>query len=334
MLLGSCVAGVGCASPGHRKHRMRTILIKPVDALDLEFRTCPLCGQSSDLQSSHIIPHFVFQWLRDSSATGHIRFSEAPNVRVQDGLKPRMLCGDCEQKFATWEKNFAEKCFVPILNGTADRIRYRSWMLKFATSVSWRVLQVFNATGRLADFPPHLVSFANAALHEWGEFLLDRRPHPGRHEQHLLLVDAIESTTVADTPANINRYLLRAIDMDVACTSSSVITYAKMGRFVLFGFIEMPHPRRWKGTKLNANEGVFGVMNIELPDDVGTFIMGRAQSTAAMYAGISDRQRDHIGETYRRDLQRAADSESLRAMHHDVLLFGQEAFETTRNRKT
>ncbi len=308
--------------------------MNPADARDLGFGTCPLCGQSSDLQLSHIIPSFVFQWLRDSSATGHIRFLEAPNVRVQDGWKPRMLCSGCEQRFAAWEKSFAEKCFVPILNGTADRIRYRSWMLKFATSVSWRVLQAFKAIDGLAGFPPILVSTADTALNEWGEFLLDRQPHPGRHEQHLLLVDAIESTTVADTPANINRYLLRAIEVYVAYTPSSAITYAKMGRFVLFGFIEMPHPRRWKGTKLNANEGVFGVTDTQLPSSIGTFIMDRARRTAEKYAGMSDRQHDRIGETYQRDLDRAADSESLRALHHDVLLFGQEAFEITRKRKT
>jgi hypothetical protein len=236
--------------------------------------------------------------------------------------------------FAAWEKSFAEKCFAPILNGTADRIHYRSWMLKFATSVSWRVLQAFKVIDGLVEFPADLVSTADAALNEWGEFLLDRRPHPGHHEQHLLLVDAIESTTVADTPANINRYLLRAVDVYVAYTPSSAITYAKMGRFVLFGFIEMPHPRRWKGTKLNANEGVFGVMDTELPNHVGTFIMDRARRVAEKFAGMSDRQHVRIGETYRRDLDHAAGSESIRALHHDVLLFGQEAFEITRRRKS
>ena len=308
--------------------------MKPVGARDLGFGICPLCRRSSDLQSSHIIPSFVFQWLRDSSATGHIRFSGAPNVRVQDGWKPKMLCSSCEQRFAAWEKSFAEKCFAPILNGTANHIRYRSWMLKFATSVSWRVLQAFIAIDGLADFPAHLVSTANAALNVWGEFLLEQRPHPTHHEQHLFLVDTIESTTVADTPANINRYLLRAVEVYVAYTPSSAITYAKMGRFVLFGFIKMPHPRRWKGTKLNANEGTFGVMDIELPSSIGTFIIDRARLAAEKFAEISDRQHERIGETYRRDLDRAAESESLRALHHDVLLFGQEAFEITHRRKT
>ncbi len=300
-----------------------------VDTQEIEFDQCALCGRSSDLQSSHIIPSFAFRWLRDSSATGHFRFSGAPNRRVQDGWKPRMLCRECEQRFAVCEKAFAEKCFGPIVSGDVERIRYQPWMLKFATSVSWRVLCAFKAIDGLSGFPAHLVSAADATLKEWGQFLLDRRPHPGAHEQHLFLVDAIESSTVPNMPVNINRYLLRAIEVYVAHTESSAITYAKMGRFVLFGFVEMPHPRRWKGTKLNANEGIFGVQDIELPVNIGEFVMDRARRAADRYAEITDRQNAKIRESYQRDLDRAANSDSFRAIHHDVLLFGDEAFEIT-----
>ncbi len=300
---------------------------------EIRFDRCALCAQLSDLQSSHIIPSFVFQWLRDSSATGHFRFSDAPNMRVQDGWKPRMLCSACEQKFAVWEKAFAEKCFGPIVSGNADRVRYQPWMLKFAASVSWRALCAFKAIGGLSGFPAHLVSAADATVDEWGEFLLDRRPHPGDHEQHMFLVDAVESSTVQNMPANISRYLLRAVEVYVAHTDDSAITYAKMGRFVLFGFVTMSNPRRWKGTKLNANAGVFGVRDIELPAIIGDFVMDRARRAANIYAEISDRQHAKIRESYQRDLDRAANSESLRAMHHDVFLFGDEAFEVTRSKK-
>ena len=135
---------------------------------DLKFVGCALCGESSDLRASHVVPSFVFQWLRGTSATGHIRLSDTPNLRVQDGWKPRMLCGKCEQRFGVWEKAFAEECFGPIVNGTTNRIRYQSWMLKFATSVSWRVLRVFKAIDGLAGFPEQLIIAADVALKEWG----------------------------------------------------------------------------------------------------------------------------------------------------------------------
>lgn len=146
-----------------------------------------------------------------------------------------------------------------------------------------------------------------------------------------MLFDGIESSTIRDLPPNINRYLMRAIEIYVAYNSMSAITYAKMGRFVLFGFIRPAHPRRWKGTKLNANEGTFGVGHVTLPGFVGTFIMDRSRRLASRFAGISDRQQAKMTESFRRDLDRLSNSDSFRALHHDVMMFGEEeAFGITR----
>lgn len=298
---------------------------------DIGFSNCALCANSSDLRESHIIPSFVFEWLVNTSATGFMRFGEAPNLRVQDGWKPKMLCGDCEQKFALWEKRFADNCFYPIANGEKSQIYYQTWMLKFATSVSWRVLRSFKAIGGLNGFPPNILDAAEDALSTWKAFLFDDKPHPGRHEQHLILVDSIKSTSLHNVPENINRYLLRTVEIYVAYTPDSAITYAKMGKFVLFGFIENPHPRRWKGTKINANKGRFGVGDTELPSDVGEFIMDRARLAAEKTKQMSDKQWARITETYRQDMDRAANSETIRAMEYDVLMFGDSAFEATQS---
>ena len=300
------------------------------DISKLDFDQCALCAKSSDLQVSHIIPRFVFNWFRESSATGHFRFSQTPNLRVQDGLKVRMLCRECEHLFSFWEKKFSEECFFPINNGRVQKLEYGPWMLKFATSVSWRVLSAFVASDELSGYPPHILTEATEALSEWRRFLLGHQPHPGRREQHMFLVDVVEDTSIANVPPNINRYLTRAIECYVAHTQDSAITYAKMGRFVLFGFLVMQHPDRWRGTKLNADRGIFGVQDLELPSDVGDFIMDRARLCAEKYSQISEQQRRKIRESYERDPDRVTRSESLRAMHHDVLLFGKNAFEVTR----
>ena len=293
------------------------------------FEQCALCAGSSDLQASHIIPGFVFDWLRETSATGHFRFSQSPNRRVQDGLKPRMLCRDCEQLFSSWEKKFSEECFVSINSGRARNVTYGPWMLKFATSVSWRVLRVFAANGGLSGFPKHVEIQINDALHEWAQFLLGHQPDPGPHEQHMFLADVVEGSSISNMPPNISRYLARAIDIEVTHTQDSAISYAKMGKFVLFGFVGMKYPRRWKGTKLHVQQGRFGERDIELPSDVRVFIFNRARLAAAQYSQISEQQQTKIRRSYERDLDRAARSETLRAMHHDVLMFGSGAFEAT-----
>lgn len=174
-----------------------------------------------------------------------------------------------------------------------------------------------------------MLTKVNEALQVWARFLLDKHPDPGPHEQHMFVVGTLAGTTIANAPPNISRYLARAIEIDVAHDQDSAFSYAKMGKFILFGFVEMEYPRRWKGTKLHVQCGRFGQQNIELPENVGEFIFSHARLAAAQYSQISERQQEKIRASYERDPGRAAQSETLRAMHHDVLMFGKKAFEAT-----
>ena len=202
-------------------------------------------------------------------------------------------------------------------------------MLKFTTSVSWRVLRFFDAIGYLTGCTDHIITRFNHALSEWSRFLLNDAPHPGRHEQHMFLGGVIECTSIANLPPNINRYLARAIECNVAVTQDSATTYAKMGKFVLFGFVEMPHPRRWKGTKLHIRNEAFGQTDVEMPHTVLDFIFTRARRKAERYSQISPRQQERIRKSYEQNLDHAIQSKTFRALHHDVLFFGDTAFEAT-----
>jgi hypothetical protein len=254
--------------------------------------------------------------------------SKSPNLRVQDGWKLKLLCSSCEEQFSVWEKAFSEKVFAPMNQG-APRVHYGPWMEKFAVSLSWRVLRAHMASGDLNAFPSNIVTAANEALTVWSDFLFDRRPHPGLFEQHLLFVGAIQSAASLDWPPNINRYLLRTLDPSIAHTGNSAITYAKLGRFLFFGFVAMPEPRSWSGTKVNVKEGWIGGSNVALPQNVGDFIKDRARLVAKRYSSISERQSEKIRESCIKDLDRVTNSETFMAMDHDVGLFGQGAFDFT-----
>ena len=147
----------------------------------------------------------------------------------------------------------------------------------------------------------------------------------------MILADMIDSSSIPDLPSNMNRYLTRAIEPYVAYSEHTVISYAKMGRFILFGFVDVKHPRRWKGTKLHVRDGRFGQGDIELPSDAGHFIVERARVLAHKTAQLSERQHQRIRKSYECDLDRAAQSETFRAMHHDVRMFGDSAFAPARD---
>jgi 5-methylcytosine-specific restriction endonuclease McrA len=101
--------------------------------------SCSFCGSFGDLEESHVLPAFLYRWLRQRGA-GHIRNTETPNRRVQDGLKFPWLCRDCEARFSRYETAFAMKLFHPWQKG-CEPVEYEDWLLKFCVSVSWRVLK-------------------------------------------------------------------------------------------------------------------------------------------------------------------------------------------------
>jgi hypothetical protein len=76
---------------------------------------CRLCEKEDDLKESHFIPKFVGKWIRKTSATGYIRQKYEPHKRSQDIAKEYWLCGDCEQLFSKWEREFANKVFYPFV---------------------------------------------------------------------------------------------------------------------------------------------------------------------------------------------------------------------------
>ena len=77
---------------------------------------CKLCGKNDDLRESHFIPKFVGKWIKKTSVTGYIREKNEVQKRAQDIAKEHWLCGDCEQLFSRWEREFANKVFYPFVN--------------------------------------------------------------------------------------------------------------------------------------------------------------------------------------------------------------------------
>jgi hypothetical protein len=67
----------------------------------------------------------------------------------------------------------------------------------------------------------------------WRAFLQDEVPHPGEFEQHLLIFDMVESTTIPELPINTNRFMT-ARSPDIVGSDRSLMTFAKLGRFWIF----------------------------------------------------------------------------------------------------
>ena len=289
-------------------------------------QSCPLCGASGPLCESHIIPHFVIQWLRESSATGHIRFGEAPNLRVQDGLKQPLLCAACEVLLSGWERITAERLFKPYHLNTETVLPYGQWLAKFCASVCWRVLFIYRGIG-LDHFSEEQLQLVDRALDFWRDLMFDRRGHPGEFEFHVLPLSGLKSAKGFDLPPNMNRYFSREVEADVGTTRASAFVQVKICRLMVLGFVQMPNSREWKATRVKMRRGsIGGPQTYCLPKNFVDYLIERARHVASLQSNISDTQKKKIVEAMRSDPDRAANSDTFEAISQDVKMFGPAAF--------
>lgn len=288
--------------------------------------TCRLCGKTAPLLLSHILPAFVFRWKRESAGGAPLRNTKQPNLRVQDGLKINLLCAECEELFSRDERDFANKIFYPYTKNSSVQLPYGPSLLRFCTSVSWRVLSFAMEN---ENFEPWADPVAEERCRDaevvWREFLLGERPHPGDFRQHVLPFDLVESAS-AGVATNINRYLTRAIQLDLCHSPSDVFTFAKLGPIAIFGAIQQ-RSSQWKGTRIQANEGyIGGQREYTVPGTLWDYLNGKARESAAAMATITPKQRRIIDQSILKNADAYVGSAAFRAMEADIEKFGSAAF--------
>lgn len=289
---------------------------------------CELCQQERELRDSHIVPKFVYRYLKETSATGYLRRVSDPNRRIQDGTKRPLLCDACEQRLSAWERSFATHVYHPYRADQTVVAEYGPWMAKFVVSVVWRVLRYFALEGELGEVPARYGPALDAAAAAWRAFLLDERPHPGPYDAHVLPLGVIEAAEVPQLPTNIHAYMLRAVDMDVVWGERTALVYAKLPWFALIGIVKASGPRNaWQGTRVALRAGNVRPREYTVPHDVMAYILDQARQVREQTAELSQSQRAVVDRATQSNLQRAAASESLKAQLYDAQLFGLAALD-------
>lgn len=106
---------------------------------------CKLCGNSSPLKKSHIVPEFVFRPLYDEMHRMHVLSlqEQKPRPFRYKGLRERLLCGECEAKLSKYESYastaFNDKETETPLDGVVivKGVDYKQFKL-FLLSILWR----------------------------------------------------------------------------------------------------------------------------------------------------------------------------------------------------
>jgi len=251
-------------------------------------KTCRLCDKEKTLKESHIIPKFVFRWLKQTGGT-FIRKADNPNKRVEDGIKEYLLCNDCEQSFSKLEDKFARDIFYPYSNKNIQTIKYDNDLVKFSISVFYRLL-LFNLNKNQVFKEIHSLELTQA-LYEWKDFLYHEKELKKFNKIHIFFTSEELTKNVLPTNRFLN-YYTRGIDGTIVSSNKSCIVYAKMARIILIGEIKEFDSSDMKNTLIKLNGGEFKTSQMGLSYQIREFLIDRVKQLNLHYDTVSDKQKN------------------------------------------
>lgn len=259
--------------------------------------TCGLCRQERPLLESHLIPKFVFKWLKETGSA-YMRNPSNPNVRLQDGIKERLLCLECEQKISLTEKWFAENIFYNFLAGTNFVFPYNEELGKFVVSILWRIAVVSEHSFSSAVLQQHLAT----ASEEWRKYL-DEKIHPTTYNEfHFLLLP--DGWGGYQPHKYVSRYFNRDVDGHIIELEGECWVYVKFARFMFFGRIAGEIPS-FRNTEVHLGHGSTLLGQYIDRSEITEYLLRRSE---AIYkyarSAISKNQQNVIHDYLRRNIDR------------------------------
>lgn len=250
---------------------------------------CKLCQQEKTLRDSHIIPKFITTWLKDSG-NGYLRNVVNINVRIQDGVKQKMLCDGCENRFSDCEGYFAKSIFYPHVNDRADSFEYTEKLYYFTISLAWRVLHVYIDSVHEQPLRDELLR----AEREWREFLLEKKPVLNFNRIHLMTGVDVMSQDYVRLPERFIQYIGRGIDMDIPSTDEDALIYIKLPRFIfmipLFGL----QSEEFINTAITVGKGIYRCNDAQIKGNLGKYLLSRVETMNQLRENISPIQRQKM----------------------------------------
>lgn len=287
---------------------------------------CHLCGEIADLQLSHFIPKFVGKWLKKTSMNGFFMRTNNVKKREQDIPKEYWLCRKCEKLFGVWETQFARKIFLPFNQDQEMTFEYNDWMSKFCASLSWRTLTYIRHFHPERSESAEDVNILNNAETHMANFLLGKEYELNEYSQHLIPVESIVEFEGKQPPKNINRYLLRAISMDIIKYSDNILIFTKLPRFIIIGVVKLEKRYNMNSIKISIGEGTIN-RNYCIPDWIGDYMCYQAESIAKAASTIAENKLLQFDEFISKNIDHVANSKQFEALMKDYELFGKNIFE-------
>ncbi|AZI42491.1 hypothetical protein EHF33_06785 [Deinococcus psychrotolerans] len=287
------------------------------------FGLCKLCGKHSQLIESHIIPRSVINWIKRTSATGHLRSSINPEKRIQDGIKKHLLCSNCDGNLiGSSEKYFMEKIFLPYHEDRSLEIDYTQQLHYFAASLAYRIILLEEESpDRRNDLDFEDFRSAKSYLRR---YLLKSTSKLQGVEHFLLVTNDGKNTTICDDndtiktthglPRGLVFHLLRSFDSFAFYVNNYLVTMAMLPGFIFFTVLK---PRKYKGRLGKRVETSGGKIRFEmrllLENDIYQMLLDRSNRLSVDY--MSRQQSEKLEDFISKNSNRWNNSETKKLIH-------------------
>jgi hypothetical protein len=292
---------------------------------------CALCLRRKQLVASHILPAFVFRWLKETGATGFLRDAVNSNLRMQDGKKQNLLCKQCEGVFNNYETNFANSIFYPyvrqelseagVATGAIKYFNYNDWLLRFVISIHWRLIVSHDAPIN-KPIHPKLLTCLNNMKESWRKFLLKESEYTGDCESHLIFLQNLaagKGTLHPKINDNINFYLLRTADGTRISSKNKIGVYSKIGPIA---FITAIRPNKFTNaddSRIRMKGKIKTAQSIK-NQHIARFIFITRPNEAFSKVIFSEKQLKVMEDAYRANPEKVGKSMTIKAAEADLIL--------------
>lgn len=264
-------------------------------------KRCALCGQTRELELSHIVPKFVIRYLKKTSL-GAIRNKENINKVVQDGEKHYLLCGDCEDLFSIYETKFANKFFYPYMKDNVKEFSYDSDLYYFLISVSWRSLYL-----DILDFVEHSeevgidLQILNCLIEKergMRDYLLKIQPNVNGIENHILFFEDIKSISNELVSTRPHTTFHRSVTSYTFFykTLKTYATLTNMMGIILFTLYNKGENERWENTEITNGVGLIKAEKQIIESACADELMLILKSAEKDATKISEKQQELINK--------------------------------------
>jgi hypothetical protein len=273
-------------------------------------KQCHLCKQEKKIIESHIIPKFVYRWMKESG-TGRFRQAKSFNTPIQDGIKTELLCSECDKEFGKREEWFLNNIFNGYIIRNESEFENSIKLKYFAISVLWRVLILFLFDGNKYMYVQELED----AEEEWRNYLFKNIPLKKYNKIHLIFVP--EDLTIEGKLKNIYTYFHRAVDVEIAENESKSIVYSKFSRFLLIGEIAGINSTEYINTNIMNDKKIIPSKQQFLDNDIIGFMLDRASSIKS-FGDLSKKQQEQNTKFYKHKLNGIIKSDYWKVFKKDL----------------